>query len=50
MSEMLIVDRDADNIRIIDGRGKLVPDAFTEIRLASLPPGVLSVRSFPISS
>jgi hypothetical protein len=34
-------------MRVVDGRGKIVPDAFAEIRLVNLPPAVSTVRTFP---
>lgn len=34
-------------MRVVDGRGKIVPDAFAEIRLVNLPPAVSAVRTFP---
>lgn len=34
-------------MRIVDGRGKIVPDSFAETRLLSLPRGVTAVCSPP---
>lgn len=35
-------------MRIVDGRGKIVPDSFAETRLLSLPRGVTAVCSLPV--
>jgi hypothetical protein len=30
-------------MRVVDGRGKILPDCFAETRLVNLPPGVSAV-------
>lgn len=30
-------------MRIVDGQGKIIPDAFAETRISNLPPGVAAV-------